>query len=733
MYLSYSGLPIPLTQVEAGSLLLSTTDVLATSGTLLVKGAATFGVITGGSQTLQKVVIENGATIGIEGYTGELRAYEMTLGSGTYLMTPVRLRAGASPVGAADNFGIEGMTFGESKVLQGLGREMGASRGNSFDKFTFNLDGQSTGMVAMLGGAAYTDGLVLSSTSGGTLRLQSDTNISRLSTLVVGDASSSRVTLEVGAYNGGTLKIGGDSISAPVAQVLKGNGTVIGDIIIGAGAVVKPGNSPGPLSFLGNVLAMPGSELQFEYTANTLTIAGSGPNDTIAITGSLRAQGGIVAVAYDPNGRPRVTDFEKHTFDIMTYTVGTESNVDGSVPSYMNVGGTLRQSPMILASVSSGTVGLIQMSIQRLRFASLGDGNIKTIGGVLDSKLSLSSGEISNFIDTLDSQSSLGAVRALLEGVSPGPYSELPNVVFGRLKGLQIGLNGRLSTLALGSLYGPEPSERGLNLWSTTYGTLQQLNADREVGAPGYSGNHYGNVSGVERKTGVLTLGVSAALGGSNVSFGEGLGSLIAETWHGGAYASVLIGDVAFDASASFGAAENTLKRASALNSQPVKFRNTEWLTQVGLSLALNPGPFILTPSVHFVSCGYNQSEFSESGGGLLETKVIGNSLIRNALQTGLQAARLFTIKGHAVRLSTSANWMQYLDTRRHATDAMLSGMADSSFTMQSSRVGADSMQFGVAAEMALTRRATLRLNAQSEIQSNQKTTTGNATFSWEF
>jgi autotransporter-associated beta strand protein len=733
LYLSSPGQSIPFTQVESGSLLLSATNLLATSGTLLVKGAATFGVITGGSQTLQKVTVENGATIGVEGYTGELRAYDMTLGSGTYLMTPVRLRAGTTPVGAADNFGIEGITFGESKVLQGLGRDMGDSRGNSFDKFMFNLDGQSTGAVAQLGGTAYTDTLVLNANSGGTLRLQGDANITHISTLVVGDASSSSVKLEVGAYQGGTLRIGGYSMAAPVAQVLKGNGTIIGDIIFGPGAVVKPGNSPGPLSFVGNVIAMPGSELQFEYTANTSTIAGSGPNDTIAITGSLRAQGGIVAVAYDPNGKPRVTDFEKHTFDIMTYTVGTVSGIDGSVPSYLNSGGTLRQSAMILASVSSGTVGLIQMSVQRLRFASLGDGNIKKLGEIFDSKLSLSSGPISNFIDTLDSQSSLGAVRALLEGVSPGPYSELPNVVFGRLKGLQIGLSGRLSALALGSLYGPEPSERGLNLWSTTYGTLQRLNADREAGAPGYSGNHYGNVSGVERKTGALTLGVSAALGGSNVSFGEGLGSLIAETWHGGAYASVLIGDVAFDASASFGAAENTLKRSSALNSQPVKSRNTEWLTQVGLSWALNPGPFILTPSLHFVSLGYNQSEFSESGGGLLETKVIGNAFIRNALQTGLQAARLFTVKGHPVRLSTSANWMQYLDSRRHATDAMFSGMADSSFTIQSSKVGADSMQFGVAAEMALTRRTTLRLNAQSEIQSNQKTTTGNATFSWEF
>ena len=76
---------------------------------------------------------------------------------------------------------------------------------------------------------------------------------------------------------------------------------------------------------------------------------------------------------------------------------------------------------------------------------------------------------------------------------------------------------------------------------------------------------------------------------------------------------------------------------------------------------------------------------------------------------------------------------MHYLDARRHQTDAVLGGFADSAVTMQSSKVGADSVQFGAAAEMALTRRTTLRLNAQREIQTYQSTTNGNVTLSVEF
>jgi hypothetical protein len=210
-------------------------------------------------------------------------------------------------------------------------------------------------------------------------------------------------------------------------------------------------------------------------------------------------------------------------------------------------------------------------------------------------------------------------------------------------------------------------------------------------------------VSGVERQTGGLTLGVSAALGGSTVDFGQGLGSLSTETWHGGAYASVSLGKVVFDAAVSMGTGENTMKRNSSLNSQPVKFRNTEWLTQAGVSVAMNAGSLSFTPAVHFLSFGYRPDQFSDAGGGLFETKILANSYVRNAVKAGLQASELLNVRGHAVRLSASAHWLHYLDARRHQTDAVLGGFADSAVTMQSSKVGADSIQFGAAAEIALT------------------------------
>ncbi len=590
---------------------------------------------------------------------------------------------------------------------------------------------QLLGSTAQLGGVAFTDNLVLSSISGGTLQLQNDADLSHVSKLVVGDANSSGVVLQIGAYNGGTLILGGMSIDKPVLQVLKGNGTVNGDIIIGSGVVVQPGNSPGRLSFVGNVIAMPGSELQFEYTANAKTTVGTGAVDHIAVTGSLRAKGEIAAVAWDASGKPRVNDFKKHTFDILSYSVGTVSDVTGAIPSYINVGGTLVQSAMLAASVSCGTVGLIQMSVQRLPFASVGSGNISKLGAFFDANLERSNGAIADFITRLDSQSSFDGVRALLAELNPGLYAELPNIALGRLKGVQSGLSGRLNTLTLGSL--DAPAEREMTAWTTSYGSWQRLNSNSAEGTPGYLGSHYGNVSGVERKMGNLTLGVSGALGGSTANLGQNLGSLKAETWHAGLYGSTPLGPVTIDAAASYGLGENTLKPISSTTPRQVKFQDTEWLTQIGLSVPIKSGSLTVTPSVHLLSSGYKQDEFTDTGATPMTMKVAANASMANTVKTGVQTTMPFTILGHTVRLSASADWLRYLKNKNRSTSVMLGGLDDAAVQVDGSTLGADSFEVGTTAEISITRRTTLRFNLLREMQSKETTTNGNVTFSVDF
>ncbi|MEI6872041.1 MAG: autotransporter outer membrane beta-barrel domain-containing protein [Verrucomicrobiota bacterium] len=297
----------------------------------------------------------------------------------------------------------------------------------------------------------------------------------------------------------------------------------------------------------------------------------------------------------------------------------------------------------------------------------------------------------------------------------------------GRLKGVHHGLSGHLNALALGSLY--EPESRGINAWTTAYGTWQRLNADSTVDSPGFSGNHFGNITGVENRLGALTLGISGAVGGSSANFGEGLGSLSADTWHAGVYGSVALGRVVVDAAASYGTGDNIFKR----NSASVKFQDSEWLTQFGVSLPLKSGSLTITPSVHLLSSGYKQDTFTDSATGPLAMKVVGNSFTTHATKTGLQAAELLSIKGHAVRLSASSDWLHYLENKRQQTQVLLGGLDDAATTTEGSKAGYDALEIGIAAEIALTRRTTLRVSVQHEMQNNQTTTNGNVTLSVDF
>jgi hypothetical protein len=307
----------------------------------------------------------------------------------------------------------------------------------------------------------------------------------------------------------------------------------------------------------------------------------------------------------------------------------------------------------------------------------------------------------------------------------------VPNIAVGRLSAIQSGLSSRLNSLLLGSLN--NLGENEMNAWTTTYGAWQKLSSDAVAGTPGYAGNHFGNVSGVERRIGGLTLGVSGAVGGSSANFGNGTGSLSAETWHAGMYGSAPVGSVVLDGAVSYGNGENTLKPVSQATSRRVKFKDAEWLAQVGLSVPLKSGSFTVTPGVHLLSSGYNQEGFTDSDASPLEMKVAGKSFVANAAKTGVQTTKLSSVLGHAVRLSASADWLHYLDNNRRQTDVLIGGAEDASTRVDGSRVGSDSLGVGAAAEVSLTRRTTLRFNLLREIQNKEAMTNGNVSLSVEF
>lgn len=83
--------------------------------------------------------------------------------------------------------------------------------------------------------------------------------------------------------------------------------------------------------------------------------------------------------------------------------------------------------------------------------------------------------------------------------------------------------------------------------------------------------------------------------------------------------------------------------------------------------------------------------------------------------------------------MSASSDWLHYLENKRQKTQVLLGGLEDAATTTEGSKTGYDSLEVGIAAEISLTRRTTLRLSVQHEMQNNQTTTNGNVTLSVDF
>ena len=715
------------TVVQSGSLLLEGTNILNSAGRLEVLSGGLFAVMNGDGQVLDSIVVREGATIGLPGYSGYIKANSLDLGAATYNLTPVATRAGNSNL-------VESQTNGSSKMLRGIGQLHAA--GNSFNTFTFDLDGQTSG-AAVISGTVYSDSLVLSGATSGTLEVAATTDFSHVRTLVVGSPNSAGVQLDVRNYNSGTLAVGGPNQQARGSQVLQGSGNILGNVRIGSYATLAPGNSPGTLTIVGATTIDPGGALQFEYTANKTTLAGNGPNDALHVSGAFTSSGSISAVAYDAAGNARVTDLNRHVIDIITYGSGANPSLNGSIPSYISVGGNLLRSRTISASLNSGTYGLVQLIIQRQSMGSTGIGNIGATGKLIDAALSQASGPLADLIALIDMQSSDEAVQEILAAINPAFYAELPNLSFARTTDINTVFEGQLNSLAIGSL--EDSGAGGIHLWNTTYGSSQSRTGDRVFGTFGYSTSSFGNASGVDTKLGSMTLGVSGAAGSTSASFGSGRGSVSTDNWLAGTYLSVPIGQLVFGGAVGYGNADSSVKRAKNFLSKEdtkVNMEDSEWLAQIGVAWPLKPGSLMITPSVSFFYSGYREDAVREMGAGSggLNTQIPVRTFHSEALKTGLQIARQTQLKNTPVRLSCSVDWLHSFDADQRSTvDISSTDAPDISQEYKSAKTGAESLRVGVGLEWSPTDRTTIRMNGANQVQSGQRTMSGNLTIGIAF
>ncbi len=178
---------------------------------------------------------------------------------------------------------------------------------------------QATANIALMSEVSGSGNLLKQNTGtlylGGTNTYSGRTGISqgRLALLATGSINSSpRIDLSAGAFFD-TSRVPGDYPLAS-GQVLAGNGTVAGSIMVPTGASVLPGseNVPGTLTVT-NGLALSGGLVSYDVTS--ATTEGSGINDLINVAGNLDLTG-TTTIRINPLGLLTVGN----TYTLINYT-----------------------------------------------------------------------------------------------------------------------------------------------------------------------------------------------------------------------------------------------------------------------------------------------------------------------------------------------------------------------------------------------------------------------------
>jgi len=712
----------------------------------LLGGSHTFG----GNLTLSSGIIDLGVSKLVAGNfsatggeltgTGELTANSLSISGGT--MNAATLLKDGSATQSFNSGRVTLKTIGtEANLVPMVSLDAIAPSGTlgvsvtteTVFAGTLSLKGSGNSLVVNGGSSTatpYTKVLVI----GGTGNSITFTNGFKYATpdlvLTVGDATS----------KGGSLIVGGAGLSLSATQTLKGVGTVVGNVLLGSGAVLAPGNSPGVLTILnGNAGFGSGStlEIQFDGTAAV-------KQDQVKVVGGVvNISGGTLAVDLG-KGASRF----KPGVDVLAPLFANASG--GGVPTNGNFSSIIAPAGYGL-SVSNGS-----LAFAGFKKAVGGVGNVASVASQIDLALragvSGASNKLATLIDNADALASLQAatVKANLAALNPAIYAELGNIGIDRLHDVQAGISNHLDMLALtageesslslgvkpGQSAAPESVMSSARAWTTAYGGWGKRNAESSVGAAGYSSTNYGDVSGVETTVGGFTIGLTGAVG--TTSANSSMGSVSTDSWLFGLYGSAPAGPVVFDASVALGQTDSTVKRSVSVaggGGVSAKTQGTDWTGQFGLAVPvrLDSGSLIVTPSLHVIHASVSTDAMSESSLNGLEAAVKSNKAESTAMRMGVQAAKLSSLGQKPVRLTANLDWIHSFDSERRSADVALTGAGTTTSQFQSSKAGADAIRIGVGAELSITDRVRLRVNVDEQRKSGTNSIYSSASIGVQF
>ncbi len=273
-----------------------------TGGWLPSSGSVLNGMLTllpGSASTLAGVSVGGGGTVTNQ---GALTLANSTLSTSLNNLGTMTVGAGTSTLGGTV-FDMNGGTLTLTGTLDKSGGAFNWNVGTLTGSGALTLSGGAT--TVMSGpGARVLDGPTLTTNNltlgGGSLTVKSGTLNASGTTSVAGGAL---LSLQGGAVNaaGGTVDCGGvvevmggaltvGTLNVQSGGLLRGTGTVTGNVINGAGTV-SPGASPGILTIAGNYVQGAGGTLAIELGGTT-----PGTYDQLMVTGNATL-GGSVTIA----------------------------------------------------------------------------------------------------------------------------------------------------------------------------------------------------------------------------------------------------------------------------------------------------------------------------------------------------------------------------------------------------------------------------------------------------
>ena len=594
----------------------------------------------------------------------------------------------------------------------------------------------------------------------GTVVVSGSAALSKVGTLVIGGPransalDSGNSVLDVSAIPGG-LVVGNGTM-----QTLKGRGQIKGTVTLAGNAVFAPGNSIDTIS-IGTLNLLPGVRFEAEYQLSNGTMT----TDRVVVTGGsgVIQKGGIVVPTLLGSGR--LTDFNKYASSIANAAAGWNQRFE-SVVSTAVVRGSLEYfdvNGVRIADPSSSLLlaGSVNMVLERVPFKTIGARGYRAdTGRGLDLALASADKTLGALIDTVSGYATEAQVVSVLDQLNPRVFAEMYSLALNRIEDVQKTVSDRLTSLGAASSGlggGSDVLSQGVGVdggwtaWTNAYASSRANAARYEDGDTGSSNTSVGNITGVERVFGKLTLGLMGGAGTGTTQISGTNAKVTSDSWHLGLYMSSPVTSRVFaDAVFAFGEGDNEIRRTqnlpvvdaqgnvsmASLNSRPRSVSH-EWLVQLGVGAQLaDPGSsWSVIPSVRFAYAGVKQGAATEkmdamdSLGIKSDAKTSGTVLMRS----GIEIAKDGHLGTLPLRSSANAAWVHdfFVDPRR--IGMRWQGSESTPWMINTERRSADALRLGVSFELGLGDRRTLRLYGEQEYLNSTKVLRGGVTFTIGF